>query len=444
MGSKRVIQIIALACVALVAAGVAKAEEQEAAAAAEYVCPPCGCPGDSKPQSERGPCPDCGMAMVEAAAAEANDALTEDADGGWVCPPCGCADDDKAWTAQGQCPGCGMAMIKKMKFMNEVARVNIFGNERPKAAILLFPGVQIIDYTGPYEVFGQARFDVFTVASSKDTLRTNMGMQVTPHHNFEDAPKADVLIVPGGGVQNATNDEATLAWVRKAVDEAQYALTVCNGAFILAETGLLDGKRATTYYGLIDSLREAAPKVEVISDQRYVDNGKIITTAGLSSGIDGSLHVVSKMRSRALAQGVALNMEYDWKEDSNFARADFADRMLINRVLSSRHYPLLDAPESTWRLLSTRGDADRWKFEWSVETAMAPADLIALFDQKLKIDGGWTPADGQAGKASASSWRFRDDRQRAWRGALAAAKAENGKVKVSFDVWKADLAVTRR
>jgi len=103
-------------------------------------------------------------------------------------------------------------------------------------------------------------------------------------------------------------------------------LSVCNGAFILAKTGLLDGLTATTFYDLIDELERRYPKVKAVRDRRYVDNGKFITTAGISSGIDGSLHVIGRLRGRAMAERAALNMEYEWKPGGDFARAAFADR----------------------------------------------------------------------------------------------------------------------
>ena len=110
------------------------------------------------------------------------------------------------------------------------------------------------------------------------------GMSVNPSYGFADAPAPDVLIIPGGHVIEQQNDADVIAWIRAKADNAEQVLTVCNGAFILASTGLLDGLKATTFYGLLDELAKFAPKVEVVSDQRYVDNGKIITSAGLVYG----------------------------------------------------------------------------------------------------------------------------------------------------------------
>ncbi|HEX8185579.1 MAG TPA: DJ-1/PfpI family protein, partial [Blastocatellia bacterium] len=175
--------------------------------------------------------------------------------------------------------------------------------KRGNVAILIFKGVQIIDYTGPYEVFGGARFNVYTVAEKAEPITTAMGMTVTPSYSFSDSPKPDVLVLPGGGgfrpgdggVGNQLENPAVIKWIQDNAKEAKFVLTVCNGAFFAAKAGLLDGLEATTFYGMIDALKTFAPKTKVVSDKRYVDNGKIITTAGLSSGIDGSLYLVSKM-----------------------------------------------------------------------------------------------------------------------------------------------------
>src|SRR6266852_4079568 len=175
-----------------------------------------------------------------------------------------------------------------------------------KVAILIFDGVQIIDYTGPYEVFGSADFDVYTVAETTAPVTTAMGMTVVPKHTFADAPQPDVLVVPGGGVKATRDSAPTLRWIRDVTARAQYTMSVCNGSFILGSAGLLDGLNATTTSGNIDRMRAAFPEIHVVDDQRVVDNGKIITTGGLSAGIDGALHVISKMQGAGRAQQVAL------------------------------------------------------------------------------------------------------------------------------------------
>ncbi len=296
----------------------------------------------------------------------------------------------------------------KAHFLQDADRSVAALQDVESVAILVFDGVQIIDYTGPYEVFGQAGYRVFTVAAGPGPITTNMEMQVTPAYTLDNAPEARVLVIPGGEVDAAVNDPRILAWIRERAAAAEHVLTVCNGAFILARTGLLDGLTATTFYDLIPDLREAAPKTRVVADQRFVDNGRIITTAGLSSGIDGSLHVVERLRGKGRAQQVALNMEYDWRPDTPYARASLADAEL--RRLFGRHLRL-EVPGGDYKLLSTQGTAHGWEVRWQVTTSIPRADLEAALARHLREQGGWTRASET--KAS-GKWRYTDADRQPW------------------------------
>lgn len=277
----------------------------------------------------------------------------------------------------------------------------------PTVAILVFEGVQIIDFTGPYEVFGQAGFSTFTVAPSSGPITTSMGLKVTPSHTLADAPEADILLLPGGGVDPHLDNPQLIAWIKQRAGAADHVISVCNGAFFLAKAGLLDGLTATTFYDLIPSLKEAAPKARIVSDQRYVDNGKIVTTAGLSSGIDGSLHLIEKIKGRGPAQQVALNMEYDWRPDSGFARASFADRHL--RRLFGRRLGLIIPGGGEAKVVSTQGGKDRWEARWEIKTQAPLADLQAELVRYL-TEQKWTPRTA----GSAREWRFTDEEQKPW------------------------------
>lgn len=278
----------------------------------------------------------------------------------------------------------------------------------PTVAILVFEGVQIIDFTGPYEVFGQAGFSTITVAPSAEPINTSMGLRVTPSHTFADAPKADILLLPGGDVDPHLENPQIIAWVKERAAAADHVISVCNGAFFLAKAGLLDGLTATTFYDLIPRLKEAAPKARIVSDQRYVDNGKIVTTAGLSSGIDGSLYLIEKIKGRGLAQQAALNMEYDWRPDSGFARASFADRHLRS-LFGRRLRP--EVPEGgEVKVISTQGGKDQWEARWEVKTQTPLANLQAALARYLKEQGKWTPKTG----GSTREWRFTDEEQKPW------------------------------
>ena len=304
----------------------------------------------------------------------------------YVCPPCEMACDEKVFDKPGRCPACGATLVEK---------TSVPQDDRPSAAILIFEGVQIIDYTGPYEVLGQGGYHVFTVGEAKQPLRTAMGMTVVPEYTFADAPPAEVLVVPGGNVVGPTGSAATLAWVKARSAASRQTLSVCNGAFILAKAGLLDGLSATTFAGLIDDLKEAAPKTKVVSDQRFVDNGRIVTAAGLSSGIDGALHIVEKLKGLGTAQAAAVNMEYDWRPDSGYARAALADRLIPGVRLGAG---------SKMTMLHTRGDRNRWDMAVAVTSPLAPEDILAKVDEALTA-GHWTKGKTEAtAKGTKSAW----------------------------------------
>jgi len=139
-------------------------------------------------------------------------------------------------------------------------------------AIFVFDGVQIIDYTGPFEVLGQAHdgkkkiFNVYTVGEKAGPITTNMGMTVTPKYSFADMPKTDILVLPGGNVDPGLDNPKVIKWVQDTAANAEFVMSVCNGAFYLGKAGLLDGLNATTFYGLIDELKTLAPKAHVVKD----------------------------------------------------------------------------------------------------------------------------------------------------------------------------------
>jgi putative intracellular protease/amidase len=311
---------------------------------------------------------------------------------------------------------------------------------RKRAAILIFDGVQIIDYTGPYEVFGQAGMEVFTVAVRPQMIMTVMGMKVTPHYTLEDAPAAEVLLIPGGDVAKTLEDPNVIKWIQERAKQAEYVVSVCNGAYILAKTGLLDGLTATTFYDLLDGLPAFAPKVKVVRDQRYVDNGKFITTAGLTSGIDGSFHVVSKLFGKARAQMAALNMEYDWKADSTYARANFADRH-IRKVFGSK-LRLNVPPSAQARVISTEGAPRNWEVKWEAQGEISAAELMKLIGEQLSA-GQWAKQNPTNQSADTSSWKFSDEDGAVWRGAVEVRPAGAKVFTVSLKVERAGANSTK-
>jgi putative intracellular protease/amidase len=325
----------------------------------------------------------------------------------FVCPPCGSPCDGKTHDKPGTCPACGMALL------DEDAAAAL-AHPHKRVAILVFDGVEIIDYTGPYEVFGAADFDVYLVGETKQPVTTSMGMTVVPKYSFAEAPQANVVVVPGGTVRAARFSAPTLEWVRHQTAQAEHTMSVCNGAFILANAGLLDGLTATTTARLIDGLRAEFPKTKAVYDQRFVDNGKIITTAGLSSGIDGALHVVSQMLGPGNAQAVALTIEYDWHPRSGFVRATLAD-MLIPQIN-------LDAI-GHWDFVRTEGGVDSWEMVFRGTSDRAVAEVMDHFARELASKGKWTRVGGAVRSPSISHWELAGRDGKPWKASLTIERA---------------------
>jgi putative intracellular protease/amidase len=283
-------------------------------------------------------------------------------------------------------------------------------------AILIFPGVQIIDYTGPWEVLGHAfvddqpAFHIYTVAESTRAITTSMGMSVNPTFSFATAPKPDLIVVPGGNVGPQLDNPALIGWLRDNARSAELVLSVCNGAFFLAKAGLLDGLEATTFAGLIDELKAAAPKTRVVSDRRFVDNGKIITAAGLSSGIDGALHVIEKLFGKGTAQVAAVSLEYDWRPDSGYARASLADRRLSPGFDAIREY--------SRTVVRHEGTRDRWETSWKIRTDASAASVRESLDRAFERSG--------ATREAAGSWRLAGDDGSRWAESTRVDRLEDG------------------
>jgi transcriptional regulator GlxA family with amidase domain len=186
--------------------------------------------------------------------------------------------------------------------------------------VLLFDDVEVLDFAGPFEVFGvtgkrenATPFSVATVAERAGIVRARNGLAVTPHHLFADCPPADVLVIPGGfGTRREMHNEHVIDWIRDQAANAEVILSVCTGALLLARAGLLAGLDVTTHHGALDLLAQTAPDAVVRGDQRFIDNGRVITSAGVAAGIDASLHIVARLLGEAQARETAAYMEYAW------------------------------------------------------------------------------------------------------------------------------------
>ena len=196
-------------------------------------------------------------------------------------------------------------------------------------AILVFNGMDIQDFAGPADVFfygaassgGEARFKQYAVAKTMEPITSQGFVKIVPNHTFADCPQPDILVVPGGAVNALMNDEETVKWIREAGAKSQQVLSVCTGALVLHKAGFLEGQKATTHWGAIDRLREQAPNTTVVENVRYVDNGQVITSSGVSAGIDMALHVVAKLIGLEAAENTARRMEYEWKPREDYPAA---------------------------------------------------------------------------------------------------------------------------
>lgn len=190
-------------------------------------------------------------------------------------------------------------------------------------AILMFNDVEVLDFAGPFEVFsvasrvarrdGDFAFAPFTVAlvsKSGGMVRARHGLDLAVNASLADTPAPDVLIVPGGVVTKPLGDDTILEWIRQAHRTSTITASVCTGAFLLAKAGLLEGLAATTHWEDIAGLRAAAPNTEVREGVPFVEQGKIVTSAGISAGIEMSLHIVGRLAGEVLAQRTARQMEY--------------------------------------------------------------------------------------------------------------------------------------
>ena len=197
--------------------------------------------------------------------------------------------------------------------------------KRKRVGILVFPAVEVLDFCGPFEVFSVTRldesrrreepspFEVVLVAETTMPVVATGGLRVLPDHDLAACPRLDVLVVPGGwGTRSLVNHQEVVEWIRDRSDEAELSTSVCTGSFLLGQAGLLDGRRATTHWMSLDRMRDTYPSIEVVRDQHVVEDGSMITSAGISAGIDMALRVVTRYHGEAIARATARYMEYPY------------------------------------------------------------------------------------------------------------------------------------
>jgi putative intracellular protease/amidase/YHS domain-containing protein len=207
-------------------------------------------------------------------------------------------------------------------------------------AFLISDGAVVIDFCGPWEVFQDVNvpsregmpFRLYTVAETRKPIRTSGGMQIVPDYTIANAPAPKVIVIPA----QSEPSEAVLDWIRKSSKTTDVTMSVCTGAFVLAKTGLLNGKSATTYHGAFGSFAMKFPDVQLKRGARFVENGNLATAGGLSSGIDLALRVVERYYGRDVAQKTAYNMEY---QGQGWMNAD-SNQIYATALVSTAEHPL--------------------------------------------------------------------------------------------------------
>ena len=210
--------------------------------------------------------------------------------------------------------------------MNPMSEANYSSiNSSQTVGILIFPDVEVLDFTGPFEVFSRTRlvpgvdsrrdeasapFRVFTVAKTKEAIAATGGLTVIPHYDFSSTPAIDLLVVPGGfGTRPLLEDQETLQWIHRISQQANLTTSVCTGALLLAKLGLLANRRATTHWGAYDFLASIDPSITVEREQRVVHD-ELFTSAGVSAGIDMAFAVVESLHGKTVADETAHYIEF--------------------------------------------------------------------------------------------------------------------------------------
>lgn len=235
-----------------------------------------------------------------------------------------------------------------------------------RVGILIFPNVEVLDFCGPYEVFAVTRldearrreapspFEVCLIAQETGPITASGGLRVLPDYTLTNCPALDILVVPGGwGTRQAIDDETLIGWIGERGEQIETLTSVCTGAMLLGRAGLLDGRRATTHWRSLDWMRERFPDVTVEDQLHVVEDGRLVTSAGIAAGIDLALRVVARYYGEAVARGTARHMEYSYPE-SNARRVQMpGSSQAVTAVASSTAHTAAITLSSTAQNRST-------------------------------------------------------------------------------------------
>jgi len=201
--------------------------------------------------------------------------------------------------------------------------------DRKRVGILIFPNVEVLDFCGPFEVFSVTRLneetrygdvspiEVLLIAETKDTVVATGGLKVIPDVTLETCPPLDILVVPGGwGTRAEAKNKRLLDWIAERGRSVETLTSVCTGSMLLGQAGLLDGRRATTHWRSLERMRDAFPAVTVEEKLHVVEHDHVLTSAGISAGIDMALRVVIRYFGETVARGTVRNMEYPFPDNN--------------------------------------------------------------------------------------------------------------------------------
>lgn len=284
--------------------------------------------------------------------------------------------------------------------------------EKPlSVGIFIYEGVEILDFSGPSEVFGSTDgFKPFLVALKKEPLFSQGFIKVTPQYSIEDCPPTDILLFPGGSTETLLDEQKLIDWIKERSKTTQFMMSVCTGAALLSKAGLLDGKEATTFYGFIPGLQDMTPNATILKNTRFVDNGHVITTAGVSAGIDGALHVVSKIKGEAAARATAQYMEYDkWqprdgKVNETAFISDVRQLGLEGALKKHKHEPVGLQPlyypgemaNLAMEMLDSKPAQSEALFLWLIKTSQPTAAMYDGIGMAWKKMGKSAPPDSRS------------------------------------------------
>ena len=245
-----------------------------------------------------------------------------DHDGTFWCPmrgnPCELTDYARA----GACKDCGMPLVTKARYL---ALAKAAEENSMTLGVVLYEGFELLDVFGPLEMFAYVdRIKIHMIAEKAGEVKSGQGPSVVADYGFNDAPKLDLIMVPGGaGTMRELKNEVMLQWIRDRSAEAKITTSVCSGSAILANAGVLDGRRATSNKQFFSLATSQSKNVDWIWEARWVDDGDVVTSSGVSAGIDMSLHLIERLFGTETAEAIAVGTEYEWQRDPS--RDPFAE-----------------------------------------------------------------------------------------------------------------------